>query len=107
MLESVENYRRAEEDKMSPEQQREKTAGTQDHIFHRGTGGYIFTSNTIQGLAPVHTLHFNKEGEGRPWVPCPQHSQQLLQVCDSIRPPLGTHGDTTVSADSGSLGRNF
>ena len=43
----------------------------------------MFTCNTIQGLAPVHTLHFNKAEQRRGeklWVPCPQHHSSFCTV---------------------------
>lgn len=58
---------------MSPEQREKRRWADRVTPFTEEQVGVMFPSNTIQGLAPVHTLHFNKEGEG--------HSQQLLQLC--------------------------
>lgn len=80
MWESVENYRRA----VRPGTKTEWGADRQDHIFQRRTGGHVFTCNTIQGLAPLHTLHFNKAEQrrgGETLGTLSPASQQLLQLC--------------------------
>lgn len=103
MWELVENYRRA----LRPGPQTEWGAGRQDPIFQRRTGGHVFTCNTFQGLAPVHTLHFNKAEQrrgGETLGTLSQHHNSFCRCVDSIQPHLGAHSDTAVSANSGSPG---
>ena len=85
MWELVENYRRA----VRPGPQTEWGADRQDHIFQRRTGGHVFPCYTSQGLAPVHTLHFNKAEQRRGGETLGTFHSSFCSCVDSIQPQLG------------------